>query len=295
MLKSSWFALVALVFASAGAVAKSSATWYDMTLFFNEPHPFDVAPTRMPQTAPPRVQIPLTPAAPVSAATTPPTVAPRLMTAAQRQPVPAGPQEFRTPTRKTGYYISTNVGFGFQEDATHSSSFIDLESDSNIGFGFAGAVGYGWLGGLRVEGEIAYREYGLDSLTLTRIGNITGLSIGGFAAEGDVSAFTLMANVAYDFDLNLPFTPFLTGGLGTALIGVNDVKTLGVDVADDSDWVGALQFGGGVVFSFRDRWSLVASYRYLVTTDPELKDSAGDPFDSEFASHNIQFGIRYAL
>lgn len=295
MLKSSGFALVALVFASAGAVAKSSATWYDMTRFFNEPHPFAAAPPRMPQVAPPWVMSPQVPAAPVPAATTPPTVAPRLMTAAQRPPTPAGLEAFRTPTGKTGYYISSNVGSGFQEDATHSSSFIDLESDSNTGFGFAGAAGYAWPGGLRVEAELAYRQYGLDSLTITRIGNITGLSIGGFAAEGDVSAFTLMANVAYDFDLGLPFTLFLTGGVGTALIGVNDVKTLGVNIADDSDWVGALQFGGGAVFSFRDRWSLETSYRYLVTTDPELKDSAGDPFDSEFASHNIQFGIRYAL
>jgi opacity protein-like surface antigen len=225
----------------------------------------------------------------------PPAAAPRLMSAARQQPVPAGPQEFRGPTRQPGYYTSVNVGFGFQEDATNSGSFIDLESNSDIGFGIAGAVGYGWPGGLRVEGELAYRQYGLDSLTITRIGNITGLSIGGFSADGDVSAFTLMANVAYDFELGLPFKPFLTGGVGTALIDVNDVKALGVDIADDSDWVGALQFGGGAVFAFRDRLSLVASYRYLVTTDPELKDSAGDSFDSEFASHNIQFGIRYAL
>ncbi len=88
----------------------------------------------------------------------------------------------------------------------------------------------------------------MDRLTVTRVGNISGLSIGVFAADGDVSLFLLMANVLYDFDVGLPVTPFVMGGIGTVLVLMNDVKSLGVDIADDDAWVFAYQFGFGASY-----------------------------------------------
>ena len=149
---------------------------------------------------------------------------------------------------------------------------------------------------LRAEAEIAYRQYDVDSLTVTNAGDVSGLSTGtAVTVSGDVTALALMANGLYDFETDWLVTPFVMGGIGTAMVVANDVKSGTVKIADDGAWVFAYQFGAGVSYAFDKRWSLEASYRLFGTTDPELKDTAGDKFDTEFMSHSFLFGARYEL
>ena len=195
-----------------------------------------------------------------------------------------------------GWYVGLNIGPSFLEDATNSDTLVDIESASDTGYTLSGSLGRFWSNGFRAEAELAWRDYDLDSLTVTRIGNLTGLNIGSIAVdEGSVSSFSLMANGAYDFWNSTRFTPYLIGGLGPAYVSLNDVRALGVDIANDGAWVLAYQGGAGVAYALTDRFLVEAGYRYFATTDPRLEDSVGDPFDSEFASHSILFGGRYSF
>ena len=193
------------------------------------------------------------------------------------------------------YFMSGSIGFGFLSDATNSDATVDIESEHEIGFNVTGALGFRFQNGIRSELEIAYRQFGVDNLTLTRVGSLTGLAVGGFDAEGDASALAFMANIAYDFPAQLRIVPHVMAGVGPALVSLSGLRTLGVDVADDSDWVLAFQLGLGAGYPVTDRWLVGAEYRWFATTDPSFEDVAGDSFESEFSSHNFSLVARHTF
>ncbi len=108
------------------------------------------------------------------------------------------------------------------------------------------------------------------------------------ATTGEITAFSLMTNVWYDFDLgeNSPVTPFIGAGIGVANLAVNYsghavlpsnpayyLSTLGTFqnsitfATDTDDYVFAWQAGAGLSYEFGNGMSLSAQYRYFSTGD----------------------------
>jgi len=112
---------------------------------------------------------------------------------------------------------------------------------------------------------------------------------------GGMKTISTMANLAYDFTGETLFTPFVFGGVGLSSVGLDDVKGNGSDLYDDSDFVFAMQFGGGVSVPFDERLTIEASYRFFDAQDPEFQDSSGKIFTFEFSNHNFMLALRYAL
>jgi len=191
------------------------------------------------------------------------------------------------------YYLSGALGLAFLGEASNKGTVLDIDSDYQAGFTLGAAGGFRFRNGARGEVEIAYRRFGLDTLTVRRAGGITGLNIGTSDVSGSASALAFMANVAYGMDVRNQIVPHAMAGLGPALVSANDVESLGTKVADDSAWVMAFQIGVGATVPIDARWSVGGEYRWFWTTDPELTDAAGDPFDSEFSSHNFTLFARY--
>ena len=224
---------------------------------------------------------------------------------AQGQPDPRLPPDeyrsrpfvdFRIPDwGRSGYYVSASGGLSFLADANNSGDLLDIGSSTDTGYTIVAPLGLASPGGLRLEAEIGYSEYELDSLDVTRGGNVTGLSVGLSDAEGDASILSPMANAAYDIGTGTALTPFVLGGIGTARVAVNDGRALGVDIVDDADWVFAYQEGVGLNLALSDTCSAGIAYRCFATSDPALEDSAGDDFDTEVSSHTVLFGVRYAF
>src|SRR3546814_11335928 len=65
------------------------------------------------------------------------------------------------------------------------------------------------------------------------------------------------------------------------------------DLSDDTGF--AWQLGGGLGFLVNDRMTVSLDYRYAGTSDPEYKTSDGGKLKSEYQSHNVGLGLRYAF
>jgi opacity protein-like surface antigen len=173
-------------------------------------------------------------------------------------------------------------------EGLYVSGFLGLNvlSDSDIGGGgeltfdagpaISGAVGFSVMPNVRVEGELAYRTNDIDK----------ACKKGSCAPAGDsMSAFSLMGNGFYDFDLGSPWRPYLGGGIGFAVVTLDPATGI-----DDDDTVLAVQFGGGVGFDISERAVLTLDYRLLFTDDPNFSKLGSR---AEYISHTLAVGLRY--
>ena len=203
-----------------------------------------------------------------------------------------------------GWYVSGNAGFSTLMDGDFQDVFpvagvsvtAKGESEYDTGFGISGAVGRSW-GKFRLEGEFSYRKNDLDKLTITSVGaaGVLVTGVAAFALEGDVTSLGLLANVYYDFGTGKKWVPFVMGGIGGAIVGLDVTSIGGAAVTyDESDEVLALQIGGGIAYNISPTTAVNLSYRYFRTADPTFDDGV-DVIDSEYQSHNLLAVVTYAF
>lgn len=99
-----------------------------------------------------------------------------------------------TSCQNQGFYVG---GFG-GANWLHQRKIPEIKTD--VGYTGAGAVGYKFENGIRIEGEGAYRR---NTLKLKHS-----------HCKGHTSATSGMVNVLYDFDTGICVTPYIGGGLG---------------------------------------------------------------------------------
>lgn len=180
-------------------------------------------------------------------------------------------------------YIGGHGGGSFAEDSELSHpSFggADVEAELDTGFAVGGALGMKTLLGLRLEGEVTYRENEIDRFT------VNGASA---RSRGDVDSVSFMANGWWD----IPYpgiTPYVGGGIGLSEVSVSNFSVGGVNIGSDEDTVFAFQLGGGVAIPIAPRVDLTADYRYFQAEDPEFGN-----LEAEYRSHNILVGLRFRL
>jgi len=176
-------------------------------------------------------------------------------------------------------YISAQVGGTYLTDAQISDYYGGASLDFVPGFsaGLAGGVKYGMF---RVEGEFGYQINEIDSINSYDTEE-DGLYTG--EGKGDMSAYTFLVNGYADFDTGTPVTPFVTAGMGMAIVQLNDFFG-----GDYNDKVFAYQVGAGITYAINPKMNVDLKYRYLATADPGLGG-----MDAEFASHNVYLGFRY--
>lgn len=135
--------------------------------------------------------------------------------------------------------------------------------------------------------------YGYKS-TGTGPSTITGTA----TTDGDITAFSLMANVWYDYQLGEgPVSLILGGGLGaakldfdySARISVSSITTSTRGTADD--WVFAWQAGAGLGFDLGNGMMLSAQYRYFSTGDADI----GGGQDASVNAHEALIGLNIPL
>ena len=181
-------------------------------------------------------------------------------------------------------YVSGNIGVVFLEDY----DLFDREFNERVefsfdpGFGLAAAVGYDFLNGIRTELEIGYKMNDVDKI------RVSGSPSAGF--KGDMSAFTVMGNVFYDFLPNEKVSPFLGAGIGFANL---DFDISDINVSDD-DNVFAYQLMAGIAYALNHNLILDVQYRFFGTEKPSFNLGFPASFD-EYKTHNILFELRYAF
>jgi len=223
-------------------------------------------------------------------------------------------------TADQGFYVGLGAGLWFSEDSDargHPSEIysppFDATGTPDQGTAFSGAVGYRFADGLRVEGELNYRENDLDEFTVREPGSLAALlppelrqnpaaldSLRGTSPiDGDLSAVSLMANLYYDVDLGPGLKPYVGGGVGLSRISVA-VGSSGRQLTDDDDTVFAYQIGAGLAYQLGgsdDRPVIVSlDFRHYATADPTFKGSVtGTPFDTEVGGNYVGVGLRFGL
>lgn len=158
--------------------------------------------------------------------------------------------------------------FSVATTPTSSADTLTWATDGDTGFIVGGAIGLSlnqYLGGLRAEVEVAYRENQVDGLWQSNTGTPTGVSSG--TLDIDHSTFSVMANLWYDFDVG-GIAPYVGGGIGWADTEVEGNYLGGVTGPFSfSDSGFAWQLGAGINFDVSPNMKLGVGYRYLEGPD----------------------------
>lgn len=161
---------------------------------------------------------------------------------------------------------------GNANSATRTMSF-------DPGFGLDLRGGYD-LGDWRAELELGYRTIGIDSVDP------------GSNASGDVNAYTVMINGAYDFDTGSEWTPYVGLGVGALIIegDVSYTSSSNTAETETKNFYGAApaaQVGLGVAFEVSDDVDLIGGYDLLGATSDD-----GDE-DNVILMHSVTVGVNF--
>jgi outer membrane protein OmpA-like peptidoglycan-associated protein/outer membrane protein W len=185
-------------------------------------------------------------------------------------------------TQTKGLYLSLGGGVNWTQD----SDLDGLGRTADFDTGWLGtlAAGYRYGNNLRTEIELGYRANDLDS--------VSGIG----SSTGDVTAWSGMLNVLYDFPTGTAWRPYLGAGLGAARVNADgNPITAGSDSVDDSDVAFAYQAIAGIGYNFTPNAELFLDYRYFATEDLDLRTRAGTNFEGEYANHAVMIGLRWTF
>lgn len=194
---------------------------------------------------------------------------------------------------------------------------IDGDYEFETGFVIGAAAGreYSAMPGLSVEGEIAFRKNDLDLDGAIQVGyyvrkyatkftktssatkaqyNLTKTKFYtapySSSVGGDLTAFSIMANVWYEFPSTGQLHPFIGGGIGWAKVEL-DLDEPADSSGDDTGF--AWQIGAGVSYDMSDRTSIRFEYRRFQVNDIEIRhDDMTDLGISDYEANDIIVGVR---
>lgn len=178
-----------------------------------------------------------------------------------------------------GFYLSGGVlGQHMTERDVSGGVAGGLKMDP--GMGATAALGYGFGGGVRVEGELSYRHNLADKFNG---GNVTGAldSLGG------------LVNVVWEYENDAGFHPYIGAGLGLAQVQANDINFGGGATLDDSSAELAWQGLTGIAVDLDRNLSLIAEYRYFHTGEADMRASNGASVGVNYATHTAMVGLRF--
>lgn len=200
-----------------------------------------------------------------------------------------------------GWYMGTALGPDWFDGSRDANGNLNFHSATDPGYNMLGSFGRSFGNGLRLEGEVGYRQADLGRIAVTRDAGL-GAAVGAHSqngvnsgnTSGDANAFSVMANGFYDITLpNTQFVPYFGGGLGFARVSAEGFNVNNVPLVNDNDVVFAYQAGAGVSYPLSLKTTAFIDYRYFATEDPSFRDAGGDTFKSSVASHSLSIGLRF--
>ncbi len=178
-----------------------------------------------------------------------------------------------------------------QSAAGAGSTSDRLTLDNSIGTTLAGGYGFGLL---RLEGEMGFRQ--------SKVSSVARSNGAQYDTDGNLSVFSTLANCYVDFRNSSRFTPYLVGGVGFAVLGLETVY--GTDTASgnvsklyhaNNDVVFAYQAGAGLDYAINRHFSVDVGYRYFGTTNASLNNDYPKATGLKYHSHDIVAGVTYSF
>ncbi len=211
-----------------------------------------------------------------------------------------------------GVSILQNPGLKGSSHTSYYSYLTSLSSQSadtsfKTGFVVGGNFGIDWGNNLRTELELALRQNNSSSHALLKTSYSYMYSGAGpytvskststVPANMNLRAWSLMANAWYDFDVDMPFTPYVGGGFGMAMVQISG-NLNGFNLHKKNDTVFAWQLGAGVSMPITDNIKAFLDYRYFAADSAALKLEPGfhgGDITANFDSHTVLVGLRFNL
>jgi OmpA-OmpF porin, OOP family len=189
-----------------------------------------------------------------------------------------------------GWYFTAGTGVNYVPDLkVHNtvSAYDPAKVDTSLGMTIVAGGGYAF-GPFRVEGEIGWRDNGLDKVTTPHLGEASG--------SGDLTPWSFMVNGYYDFDTGTKFTPYLGAGVGAVTL-TGKIEESGATISE----LGRTGFGyqgiAGVAYKVTDQLAIKGEYRYLATAETDQPDDTGSigagTAKMTYQSHAVLVGFIY--
>lgn len=114
--------------------------------------------------------------------------------------------------------------------------------------------------------------------------------------SGDLAVYSLMFNVYYDWHTGSPWTPYVGGGVGLAVVEYDTLRPGGPGPGplNGTDAAFAWQLLTGLEYAFNQQSSLYAGYRYFTVANATARiEDDGHTGVRTLPSHQIELGVRY--
>lgn len=178
--------------------------------------------------------------------------------------------------QKNGPYLAVHLGPSFFKDVPTFDSKVRLNAGGALGYRF---------GPIRAEGELAYHHNDLEDFE-----EPSSAAADQALADGEVSAWSLMGNVYYDFRNRSPVTPFVGAGVGAVEISRDAAEIGGQLLPERKKTLFAYQLIAGSAWALTKTVSLNLSYQYFSAPESEIIGQ-----HSGYNSHNIMIGVKFSF
>jgi OOP family OmpA-OmpF porin len=197
----------------------------------------------------------------------------------------------------SGFYADAHGGTGIFWNETarvapsNVPSSINAHTNYDVGWLAGASAGYAWTQGFATEFEFTFRQNHIN-----RIATSGPLFLG-----GDMHSYAMMLNGYYRFRNSTPFTPYIGGGLGEAVVVMNNTRPAGgIDRGPfgGTDATFGYQGIAGVSYPIAERVSLAAEYRYFATLRPSFEQNiAGNDtkISQDYSSNNVLLRVVYSF
>jgi opacity protein-like surface antigen len=214
-----------------------------------------------------------------------------------------------TPAKADGLYISAfgglNVQPGSSGSQTGGSETTVFSEDADTGFVVGGAIGtelQRWVQGLRAEMEVSYRRNDRSGSHEYFYGTFDDPAAG--PIDGNLSNFSVLANLWYEFDIGSKFRPYVGGGAGWALSRLEAATPIATDPDNVTLFYGwdstdeeangiAFQLGAGINHNVAPGVDVGIGYRYFngPNFDPIFVGKNNLPVGFENENHSVLVNV----
>ena len=220
-----------------------------------------------------------------------------------------------------GYHIPREFNMSSSNNAANGQPYSWDFNQKKDWAGFA-RLGYQLNPHWRVELELGYRGGDVDSIRGANNQAVVGLCTPGItrtaaapncgSPDGDITSWTVMGNLLYDFMPDSVINPFVGAGIGANHIKVDAVGQFAnvpnVTPAtaiqnltiDDQDTGFAYQFLAGLAWKATDQLRVDLTYRYLAGSDVDITTTSSGTlqpgvFSGQYKDESVTLGLRYVF
>lgn len=189
------------------------------------------------------------------------------------------------------WYAGAFAGWNNTSDTDFETALGTIDTTFNKGAIWGLSGGYRLGNGVRLEGEVSWRDADVDNHKLD------GATLDG--SKGAAKSRSFMANALYDFNRDGKVQPYIGAGIGWTKV---DYDRFGVDavpdVLNDDDGVFSYQGIAGLSIGLSERFDIFGEYRYFKAQDPSVttSEAAGSvKTDIGYQSQDFVLGLRLSF